>query len=275
MTAAIPEPETIGRELTVFRCRVFGAAISSAAPRHNGRGAWVAVRPLAACCVTRSGRACRPRLRSGGHRPAPGTKDRRGSRTCIPARLRWSCSTPRRCRGRRPGGGSRGVLAAALVVGNQLDLDVERQGAKRAGEAVFVCGEGADVGHNDFSFRLNKVRAHRVLVVIRPAGTGWLHRLRSKRSGEPGGEKNLLREEAAQRGNCFRRTVAAMKPEAQPRPARIHNETRTPWAEPLRKEMGPTRHPRPKASPARPLTRARSTRNDRRECPRHTLRRRS
>ena len=29
----------------------------------------------------------------------------------------------------------------------------------------------------------------------------------------------MLREEAAQRrGNCFRRTVAAMKPEAQPRP---------------------------------------------------------
>ncbi|MBK6472494.1 MAG: hypothetical protein IPF94_17825 [Betaproteobacteria bacterium] len=55
-----------------------------------------------------------------------------------------------------------------------------------------------------FSFRLNKVRAHRVLVVIRPAGTGWLHRLRSKRSGEPGGAKNLLREEAVQRpGKLF------------------------------------------------------------------------
>lgn len=39
----------------------------------------------------------------------------------------------------------RGILAAALVVGNQLD--VERQGAKRAGVAVFVYGEGADVGH--------------------------------------------------------------------------------------------------------------------------------
>src|SRR5574338_75106 len=65
-----------------------------------------------------------------------------------------------------------GVFAAALVVGNQLDLDVERQGAQRAGEAVFVGGEGADVGHDVFSFRLNKVRAHRVLVVIRPAGDG-------------------------------------------------------------------------------------------------------
>ena len=66
----------------------------------------------------------------------------------------------------------RGFLAVPLVVGNQLDLDVERQGAKRAGEAVFVGGEGADVGHDVFSFRLNKVRAHRVLVVIRPAGDG-------------------------------------------------------------------------------------------------------
>src|SRR5690606_8905217 len=65
-----------------------------------------------------------------------------------------------------------GVLAAALVVGNQLDLDVERQDAKRAGEAVFVCGEGADVGHDVYSCRLTKVRAHRVLVVIRPAGDG-------------------------------------------------------------------------------------------------------
>src|SRR3546814_11613920 len=53
-----------------------------------------------------------------------------------------------------------------------LDLYVERQGANRAGEAIFVCGEGADVGHDAFSFRLNKVRAHRVLVVIRPAGDG-------------------------------------------------------------------------------------------------------
>jgi hypothetical protein len=81
------------------------------------------------------------------------------------------------------------------------------------------------------SFRLNKVRAHRVLVVIRPAGTGWLHRLRSQRSGEPGGER-ICPARNARRGNCFRRTVAAMKPEAQPRPARIHNNTRTPWAEP-------------------------------------------
>ena len=47
----------------------------------------------------------------------------------------------------------------------------------------------------------NKVRAHRVLVVIRPAGTGGLHRLRSQRSGEPGGEKNLSREECAERSD--------------------------------------------------------------------------
>ena len=65
-----------------------------------------------------------------------------------------------------------GLLVVPLVVGHQLDLDVERQGAERAGEAVFLCGEGADVGHDVFSVRLNKVRAHRVLVVIRPAGDG-------------------------------------------------------------------------------------------------------
>src|SRR5690606_19490496 len=41
--------------------------------------------------------------------------------------------------------------------------------------------------------------------------------------------------------------------------ARIHNETRTPWAEPLRKETCPARHPRPKACPVRFLTGARST----------------
>lgn len=45
-----------------------------------------------------------------------------------------------------------GVLVVALVVGNQLDLDVERQGAQRSGETFFVCGEGADVGHDDFPF---------------------------------------------------------------------------------------------------------------------------
>lgn len=44
-------------------------------------------------------------------------------------------------------------VLAALVVGSQLDLDVACQGAKRAGETVFVCGEGADDSHCDFSFR--------------------------------------------------------------------------------------------------------------------------
>src|SRR5260370_326642 len=46
----------------------------------------------------------------------------------------------------------RGLLVVPLVVGHQLDLDFERQGAKRAGEAVFVCGEGADVGHDETPF---------------------------------------------------------------------------------------------------------------------------
>ncbi|MCY1280157.1 hypothetical protein D9M68_885460 [compost metagenome] len=48
---------------------------------------------------------------------------------------------------------------------------------------------------------------------------GWPHRLRSKRSEEPGSEKNLSREECAQRrGNCFHWKVATIKPKAQPRP---------------------------------------------------------
>lgn len=50
----------------------------------------------------------------------------------------------------------RGVFVVALVVRHQLDLDVERQGRKRAGVAVFVCGEGANVCHDDSPFRLNK-----------------------------------------------------------------------------------------------------------------------
>lgn len=65
-------------------CRAAKAALRPAAVG----GALAAVRPPGACCATRSGRACRPRLRSGGRRPWPGTKDRRGSRRCTPARLR-------------------------------------------------------------------------------------------------------------------------------------------------------------------------------------------
>ena len=56
------------------------AALRSTHHRAAARGGarWAAVRPPWACCATRSGRACRPRSRSGGHRPSPGTKDRRG-----------------------------------------------------------------------------------------------------------------------------------------------------------------------------------------------------
>ncbi len=53
----------------------------------------------------------------------------------------------------------RGAFVLALVVGNQLGLDVEGQGAELAGEAVFLCGEGADVSHDDFSFRVEQGRA--------------------------------------------------------------------------------------------------------------------
>ena len=44
-------------------------------------GRRAAVRPPGACCATRSAYACRLPPRSAGHRPWPGTKDRRESRT--------------------------------------------------------------------------------------------------------------------------------------------------------------------------------------------------
>ncbi len=68
-----------------------------------------------------------------------------------------------------------------------------------------------------------------------PPGGGWADRTaqRSQRSGEPGSEKNLLREEGAQRrGNCFRWKVAGMKPKAQPRPRQDSRQTRTYWCRP-------------------------------------------
>lgn len=68
-----------------------------------------------------------------------------------------------------------------------------------------------------------------------PPGGGWADRTaqRSQRSGEPEGEKNLLREEAAQRrGNCFRWKVAGMKPKAQPCPRQDSRQTRTYWCRP-------------------------------------------
>lgn len=68
-----------------------------------------------------------------------------------------------------------------------------------------------------------------------PPGGGWADRTaqRSQRSGEPGSEKNLPREEAAQRrGNCFRWKVAGMKPKAQPCPRQDSRQTRTYWCRP-------------------------------------------
>jgi len=151
-----------------------------------------------------------------------------------------------------------GVLAVALVVGNQLDLDVESQGAELAGKAVFLCGEGADVGHDVSPFGLNKVAPVRPR--CDPAGGGWAGRTaqRSQPRGEPGSEKNLLREEAAQRrGNCFRWKVAAMKPKAQPFPRQDSRPAKDARAARSRMETWPTRHPRMTASPACALTRAR------------------
>jgi hypothetical protein len=79
-------------------------------------------------------------------------------------------------------------------------------------------------------FGLNKVAP--VRPCCDPAGGGWAGRTaqRSQQRGEPGSEKNFLREEAAQRrGNCFRWKVAAMKPKAQPRPHQDSQQTKDAW----------------------------------------------
>jgi hypothetical protein len=95
---------------------------------------------------------------------------------------------------------------------------------------------------------------------------GWPHRLRSKRSGEPGSEKNLSREECAQRrGNCFRWKVATIKPKAQPPPRQDSQQDKDVQADRPRMETWPTRHPRATASPACALTRARPTTKDKGE----------
>ena len=70
----------------------------------------------------------------------------------------------------------------------------------------------------------------------------------------------MSREECAQRrGNCFRRTVAAMKPEAQPRPRQDSQQHKDALGRttPIRKETWPARHPRKKVSAARLLTQER------------------
>lgn len=108
-------------------------------------------------------------------------------------------------------------------------------------------------------FGLNKVAP--VRPCCDPSGGGWAGRTaqRSQQRGEPGSEKNLSREECAQRrGNCFRWKVAAMKPKAQPRHRQDSQQDKDAQAARSRMETWPTRHPRVTASPACALTRARS-----------------
>ncbi|MBA0461879.1 hypothetical protein D7Y60_15090 [Stenotrophomonas maltophilia] len=103
-----------------------------------------------------------------------------------------------------------------------------------------------------------------------PAGGGWAGRTaqRSQQREEPGSEKNLSREECAQRrGNCFRCKVAAMKPEAQPCPRQDSRQAKDAQAAHSRKEIWLTRLPRMMASPARALTRARTTASDKARTP--------
>ena len=196
-----------------------GAAINSIAPR-SGRDA-VSGCQAAFGLLRDQIRSCVPsRSRSGGHRPSPGTKGRRWIRTGIPARPRWSSSTLRRpwpaaC------GGSRGVLGVARRW-NQLDLDVERQGAKRAGETVFLCGEGADVSHDVSPFGLNKVAPVRPCCDPR-RGMGWSHRTAVATTWRTWKRKEFVPRGMRAAQKCFR----CKAPSRRSRAARIHNKTRT------------------------------------------------
>lgn len=51
----------------------------------------------------------------------------------------------------------RGAFVVALVVGNEFD--VQGQGTELVSEAIFLCGEGADVSHDVFSFLVEQGRA--------------------------------------------------------------------------------------------------------------------
>ena len=155
------------------------ASRPAAQGRHDGR-------PSGALGLLRDQiRSCRPRSRSGGHRPSPGTKDRRGIRTRRAARLRWSSFHPAPI-SRPPEGGSRGAVLA-LGVGNQLDLDIERQGAKRAGEAVSAVKVPMFAMMNFLSVEQGS-RPSRP-VVIRPA-TARIHK-QTGRLGPTRSERNM------------------------------------------------------------------------------------
>ena len=108
-----------------------GAAISNTAPTERGGARWRLSGRLRLLRDQIPGRACRPRSRSGGHRPSPGTKDRRGYGHVGPSGFTGLLHTAPMS-GQPPEGGKSGALSLCRpVVGNQLDLDVEGRGAKR------------------------------------------------------------------------------------------------------------------------------------------------
>ena len=147
--------------------------------------------------------------------------DRQGSRTHKGVRPRWSfprCADVVASRLQAVVGCA---LVVTLVVGNQLDLDVERQGAKCAGEAVFSAVKVPMLAMMISPFGLNKVAP--VRPCCDPPGGDGLAAPRSGRNNvENRRRKEFVREECAQRrGNCFRRKVAVIKPKAQPRHRRF------------------------------------------------------
>src|SRR3546814_248347 len=94
-----------------------------------------------------------------------------------------------------------GALVAGLVVRDELDLDVDVEGADGARVAVLGLAEGADGGHG-VSPSVCQVAPIAALTAIGQATAGRQHRLRPQRSGGPASAKNLWARKAARRGYC-------------------------------------------------------------------------
>ncbi|MES2406810.1 MAG: hypothetical protein V4528_05730 [Pseudomonadota bacterium] len=103
-------------------------------------------------------------------------------------------------------------------------------------------------------------RAHRGLVGD-PKGevrAGCIAQRPKQREG-PGGTRNLFREEGSQcRGNLLGRTVAVMKPEAQPLPRQDSRQAKAAVGCDPRRKAAWLRHPCTEALPARTSSQARS-----------------
>src|SRR3546814_6141484 len=92
-----------------------------------------------------------------------------------------------------------GRLVAVLVGRNELDFDVQGQGAHRAGVAVVLSGEGADVSHDD-SPEVSSPRPSRPCVIPIRRRSGAVHPLgreRQRSEAHTSGLQSLIRSSYA------------------------------------------------------------------------------